>query len=474
MAPGIRGFTIRPRVCTWGMIPLLAAVATSACYRAPPEFDSLAPEPYRGSAPTTRRVSYTIANMNPFLYRYRLTIVHTLVVENAAADFFKAAFGVDVAVPGKGSMLDTDSLRCSPQPPVLKAMFGSLAAADRSAGLLVAAAATKGTVAGVSTKKFQKDLDSLNAKIRKSEDIDRTATSIVKRAKDFVTDQGQLLPPWKSSNDVATQPVAEFASYAAKALAQYPYCADLSQFVSAAAEHTADLAKLTAAYSAIVAGQTAAGDLASATQAILDEPRNFKQTVVLGPYDGPEIDSIKIERQMASATDQNYVAVATSVIRFGERPHLSVGGGVVWAQLPVHAYGPVARRVPAPDGHPTDTLVSVVGITGDAHQRAAPMVTLSTRLFDTRAWLSDAISSVGFTLGATVRKDVTTSAEFFAGPSVNLFGDWVSLSGGGYLGSVTRLSGVRVNDPLPSTTASVPVTTRLGSAWAAMLSFRLR
>jgi len=103
------------------------------------------------------------------------------------------------------------------------------------------------------------------------------------------------------------------------------------------------------------------------------------------------------------------------------------------------------------------------------------MLVLSTRIFDLRALLkTDELSGVDVLVGATIRKDQTTAAEFYVGPALGLFNDWVYLSGGAYIGSVTQLSAINIGDLLPNGSAPVPTTTRLGVAFGAMISFKLR
>ncbi|MEO8624272.1 MAG: hypothetical protein ABI625_24540, partial [bacterium] len=154
----------------------------------------------------------------------------------------------------------------------------------------------------------------------------------------------------------------------------------------------------------------------------------------------------------------------------GHRPRLSLGAGLAYAPLLDAGFVGIPTIVPPQGGRAGDTLRTIVSENKHVRSRVPPMLTLTTQIAE---FPSDQVSSLNLLLGATLRKDPTTQAEFFGGVSLGLLNDWVFLSGGVYAGySSTLAPGVSIGQFIPAGSA-VPVSSQLNAVLSAMLYFRL-
>jgi len=433
---------------------------------------------------STQRVDFILSNTNPFLYRYQLAVRHYPVAETAALDFFKSGFGVSLDPLKPAAAQDTKPIgSCTNSTAKWTAALFALGIADDDADAAQIAAHAKNDPVVAESRRLDGNREKLVATLTTPNAADvrlyNTGVELKNLLNDYQTylDDSKILTPLKTVDNTFADKIRSYSSTVASAKADTPTeCGNvLADYSKRLATFAADTLAVRAAYDALVAAKASAAKLSASTTAILNEPANFYQVVHLGGYEGPMVDSVDIQRQAAAATDQVFKTVSVIAIRFGDRPHLSIGAGVVWAYLPVNGYSPVTRKLTPLSAKPSDTLATVVGVSADSKGRVSPMLVLSTRIFDLRALLkTDELSGVDVLVGATIRKDQTTAAEFYVGPALGLFNDWVYLSGGAYIGSVTQLSAINIGDLLPNGSAPVPTTTRLGVAFGAMISFKLR
>ena len=423
-------------------------------------------------------VQLQLVNINPFLYRYRISMVAVPIVETAPADFFLAAFGVNL--PSKASSRD---------------FFNAFNASDFTCG------------ADGDPKPLNDDFHKLDVQSSKLHRVlDDAESEIDPLQTDAVLTQSVMKSPLSAAPDVyeaaqdfvgLADQISNAVDAAAKASAGiddliegtaqltqhaldfrklHPNCTDIDAIIAETGKRSKDAQKLKDVRDALLKLQVNDNAAKTTAEIALKDGRNFYQVLQLGPYDDPQIDTIKIERKGVTADDKEYVPFTLKVLRFGSKRRLSFGAGIAYSELPVRQYQAVKRLFPAPLGRPDDTLRTVVEVENDTDRRYSPMLTLSTRLFDASQtkWVGDYVSSVDAMLGATIRKDVTTSAEFFVGGGIGLINDWVFVSYGLYIGSVTSLAGTSVGAILPSGTTTPPTKTRLGRQWSLMASFRLR
>jgi hypothetical protein len=139
-----------------------------------------------------------------------------------------------------------------------------------------------------------------------------------------------------------------------------------------------------------------------------------------------------------------------------------ISGGLVYSSLPRREFQPVlgfARdeqgNLVDEDGNVTDkrSLTSIVGISEDSNRRLAPMALLHTRITNFRKY------NLFMSFGVTGKRDnAGTDIEYLFGPSVNLFGNRVFLTFGGYAGRQQKLAGdLFLNARLPDGTDTIPI-----------------
>ena len=438
---------------------------------------------------TRDAVALHVVNVNPFLYRYRITARGFPVVETAPGEFFATAFGVTFKKPAVSSALSVPKAGSSAAPidcyvpkSVPKGKPQPKPEAPREALALKSAHSD----ASFKMQKLKTAIDSANNWLEKLDEFIAAQARIVennssKAGNVYLAAQQAERESRNVEESVTTMNLAarikvpalaveDLTKSLAAAMQKYAECKYVTGVAADTKELSAQLEAARARVQAIAEQLKKLKTEREATHRTIQDPHNFYITRYLGPYASPQVDSITIERKGAKAGDTEFTHFATLAATFGKRSRMSLGAGFAWAPMFETEYTTIKTLVPPQGGRPGDTLRTVVSQNRNAKGRVPPMFTLTTRVAEIG---NDYVSSTNAVVGATIKRDQGTTPEFYGGVSMGLFNDWLFLSWGGYVGTVNRLApGVSLGQILP-TESTVPTSKELMVTGAGMIYFRI-
>jgi len=188
--------------------------------------------------------------------------------------------------------------------------------------------------------------------------------------------------------------------------------------------------------------------------------------------DGPSGDPKPAGNDKSGVTEKGAVAserFVTTRVRFGGRPRLTIGAGVMIGLVPNTEFVATHRLASVPGQMPRDTSILVIG-RGDASSfRVVPAVTLSMLTLPFRD--SD-FGGLAVTLGTGLRTQGNgTSLDYFLGLGLTFLEARCTLIGGLYTGQQQQLRGHYLGEVIP--TEDVPTETRNVLSGGFGLSFRI-
>lgn len=444
----------------------------------------------RGYFGTRDAVALHIVNVNPFLYRYRVTVKGFPAVETAPGQFFASAFGLTLKqlgpekAPGSvatAALLNAPSECWAARPASAgkPAKPEDLAArcdimefkASYDAALIKVqalknkiAAAPNDMVAFVSVLKARKTI--IESGLSVAGDVHRAAEESVNAADAVEARYGGL----DASLADAEEAVGTLAKNIVGISKKYPDCEYVKNVAKEAPKMAAALDTAKAPVKEITAQLATIKTERDATSRTIQDPHNFYVTTLLGPYGGPRMDSITIERRPAKAEDKEFTHFGTLNVMFGKGQRMSLGAGFAWAPIPQMEYTTIATLVPPQGGRAGDTLRTIVSQSANIRGRVPPMLTLTTRFYESG---NDFLTSANAVVGATLKRADGVIAEFYGGLSLGLLNDWLFVSGGGYIGTVNTLSpGITLGQIVP-TGSTAPTSKELLLKPAMMVYFRI-
>ena len=436
------------------------------------------------------RVRIVVANVNPYLFKYRIVASDATWAEVSPAEFFTAILngGLPTVSAGEGVVKEgpahelkfdyfTERGRIVPpqgcavqEEPFVneyKQLLDSLLTQDRELNDTVGKVRTeigKYEQQGKAQLEIMHDITQPTATVREAAEQNRILLS---RTLAAVRPALDILP---TSVTAFGQRVAKLDPLVATAREKFPNCVAFVDLTGHLLAMGRDTLVLRANANTLTHWRDTAETSLAFMNAVNPDPLRFSLIRVLNAYRSPTDVTIRVQRKAPSSDTTDFASIVQRTLNFGGLPRFSIGAGVAWTSLATEEYE--ARKIYSPSFQGrTDTVITAVALKESAHNRVSPMLTLSTRLLGFNSTYADGVHA---TLGATLRKDGSSTApEFLIGLGLSGLGQRIMVTGGEYFGRTQALvDGVSVGTRLPG--GSVPVDTRIIWEPAVMVSFKIK
>ncbi|MEO8624234.1 MAG: hypothetical protein ABI625_24350, partial [bacterium] len=255
-------------------------------------------------------VAFEVANINPFLFKYRVTVKGVVTVETAPLEFFSGAFGYALPKAGGGAqaaglaeeMTKENNVCGTPTPDQILALEGAYRAVARDSTRIAAKLDTAGASLRSLDDAVKLSRVTIDDAASRAGDVYAAAKSAVTSAKNVDSQLRDLELPKLLVQ--ATKSYAVFSDLLDRAKKDYAACDYVKELVDESKLLAAGMADLKTQVATIGDRQAAADRQRASTEAAIMDPHNFYSVTILGPYDAPQVDSIKTERKATAAEDK--------------------------------------------------------------------------------------------------------------------------------------------------------------------------
>jgi hypothetical protein len=451
-----------------------------------------------------QRVRLVVANVNPFLFRYRIALDSAVIPEADVSQFFGAA-DLGLKLPDVKKAAGAEVLGEVSTPPDAKRC---------EAPALWQALRTRAASVRTEVRSLLGTYGKTVAELRGIETVARASTTMLYDAR-------TTAPALQSSSLTLSQALYNGAATADQALGTElttlskardalleedairadvqigPECDDASL-----KRLPADTIAMQSRIRTLSAAASQLTRVATSLRSIATDSTRFRVVYLLPSYRTPFEVTVSIQRKRAdivgsgsvaeppavrdgdkkadegkaetaplrtisTVDDDAYATLTAFALRMGGQSRFSIGAGIAFSSLTDRDYPVLITKQPAPAGAPGDTIRRSVGAASTAYPRVLPMLMLSARL------VGGPRAGLHTTLGFAARS-ASEPPDLYFGASLAFIDSRVFAGAGVYVGRVRSLSkDYKASDALAPGVESVPTFTETRARLGLVVGYRV-